>query len=161
MSRVKTWYHNLRQRPWAFVIGFLVLSGGIAGLLGAGAAGSAVAALIPQWLSAFVNGSYALGGLTLLVAFATERANVEAGGTILMVSGTLIRTVAIFTLVATRPEVPLFHHELISTYLLYIAFYTACFWRLSQISHDERIVRLKANEIVVSLDPAGDAEDDA
>lgn len=126
---------RLSYRPFATALGFLLFAGAITALSNVGLTQDALLKLVPNWLLDCLSLAYGTGGLLLLLGMSRDRGNIEASGCILVVSGLLVRTIALLYVLGFTPAT-------ISTAVFYVVFGWACLERFRQIVRGDHIVRI-------------------
>lgn len=126
---------NLADRPFASALAFLLFSSMLVQLLGLSLAADALSELVSEWLLNLLSFTYGIAGAMLLVGLMWKRADYEAAGCAIALSGLLIRMVALLTVLG-------FTTATVSNAVFYLAFAWACVERIKQIVIGERIIRV-------------------
>ena len=128
---------SLADRPWATAFGFLLFGQVVTTLLNFGLTADVLTSLVPHWLILLLSIAYGLGGLLMLVGLAFQRGDYEAAGCVLIASGLVVRGISILVVLGVHPET-------LGACTFFAVFTWACFERIRQIVHGERIIRVSS-----------------
>ena len=132
---VRPAFLHLADRPFATALAILLLSSGLITIFGLGLTHDALEDLVSDTFVNVLSMAYSLAGLMLLLGMALRRADVEAAGCVLGLTGVIIRLIAIVVVYGFTPAV-------LSTVLLYIAVSWAFAERFRQILNHQQVVRV-------------------
>ena len=132
---MRTWYANLRDRPFASALAILLFASTVTTLAGIGETADALTSLVPEWLLVGLAIAYGAGGFFLMLGLMYRRGNWEATGCVLVGTGLAVRLVAVYSVVG-------FTVTTVVTGLFYIVFGWACVERFRQILEGDTIIRV-------------------
>jgi hypothetical protein len=135
-------FENLRERPAASALGFLFVASAAITLTHTGLNADALAGLLPEWAFVIFAIAYGVAGLLTLVGIGSKRLNIEAAGSIMIVTGVGARIVAVMAVLPFSFPV-LFNVSLLTVFALaYLERFRQCV-KGEQIIHVDRVIELR------------------
>lgn len=146
MNRLRDFFRrfvHLADRPFAAALAVLLVTSMIVTLTGISLTADVLKHLVPDWLLVLLAISYGIGGILLMIGMMYDRGDVEGSGCVLIVSGLIIRAIALVVVLGPSPAS-------VSTVLFYVVFAGACIIRFRQITNGDKIIRLHMGESATS-----------
>lgn len=132
-------FSSLAARPFDTALASLPFSAGLFALFGLSLEADPLSMLVPTALLIGLSVAYALSGVFLIIGIGFRLGNVEAAGCILLVSGVMVRLIAVIVEFGLNART-------IAVAILYVVVATMTIIRLRQIWRDVGITTVRELE---------------